>query len=309
VGGTIPVAAVLIASALSQQAPIRDSHVFHAATDLISVNVTVRTADGRLVTDLPREAFEVREDGALQDVSQFTAERVPLSLAILLDTSDSMFGSRLQDARDAINRFVGQLLDPSDEFALATFNQDMRVVLSWGHPASDAEAVLARVRSSGSTALYDGLINLFPLSDSRHRQRVAFLIISDGADTASDAKLRDVQAALNRSEAFVYAVAIDDPNRHAINTSVDPIALGAITNQTGGRTETVQSTAGVTGALERIAEELNHQYLLGYTPANRPDGQYHTIRVRVRDHPEYRVQARRGYVVIPHKEADQPAQR
>jgi Ca-activated chloride channel family protein len=291
------VAAALVTLAFArQERPIRDAHIFRSNTEVVSVTVTVRDAQGQLVTDLPRDAFDVREDGESQGVTQFTRERVPLSLVVLLDTSDSMFGSRLQDARDAVERFVTGLLDPSDEFAIAAFNHQLRVVLDWTDSVTGVHNVLERLRSTGSTALYDAISGVLPLIDLRHRERAAVLVISDGTDTASDAKLRDVQSALNRNEAFVYAVAIDAPDRRPINASVNTVALATITDQSGGHTETVQSTGALLDALQRIAEELNHQYLVGYATPRRPDEKYHTIRVRIRDHPDYHVQARRGYV-------------
>src|SRR5262249_48292035 len=102
----------------------------------------------------------------------------------------------------------------------------------------------------------------------------------------------------------VYAVAIDAPGRRPINAAVDPIALSTITDQSGGHTEVVKSTGALLEALTRIAEELNSQYLLGYTSAKSIDGEYHTIRVRIRDHREYRLQARRGYLAARRDRAD-----
>src|SRR5438132_4921 len=72
---------------------------FQSRVDLISVTATVVQQDGGLVTGLSRDAFEVFEDGERQSVTQFTSERVPVSVAVLLDVSDSMFGQRLADAR------------------------------------------------------------------------------------------------------------------------------------------------------------------------------------------------------------------
>jgi hypothetical protein len=70
-----------------------------------------------------------------------------------------------------------------------------------------------------------------------------------------------------------------------------------VTDPSGGRTEVVSSTAEVAAATERIAEELNHQYLLGYSPAHGLDGKFHTVRVRLKsDAGPYRVRARNGYV-------------
>ena len=85
-------------------------------------------------------------------------------------------------------------------------------------------------------AVYDAVIESMPLIAKRNKERGAVLIVSDGADTASSATLKDVQAALRRSQAFVYAIAIDSPERRAINRAVNPTTLREITNESGART-------------------------------------------------------------------------
>jgi VWFA-related protein len=284
------------ATFVAQDQPLRDSRVFHASIDLVSVTVTVLDHDGRLVTDLPRDAFDVYEDGEAQTVTQFTRERVPVSLGILIDTSDSMFGRRIEDARAAVERFVADLLDPADEFAIVAFNHQPRVVTSWTGDRERVSSALQRLRPSGGTAVYDAIMHTLPLVGVRHRQRAALLVLSDGADTASDATLRDVRFALLRNDAFVYAVAIDSADRRPINAAVNTTTLREITDQSGGRTETIHDSGELLDALSRIAEELNSQYLLGYTSPKRADGLYHSIRVRIRGM-DYRVRARNGYVV------------
>jgi VWFA-related protein len=119
--------------------------------------------------------------------------------------------------------------------------------------------------------------------------------VSDGADTASNATLREVRSALVRSDTFVYAIAIDSPEPQPINTRVNATTLREVTDDSGGRTEIVHSGAELVGATARIAEEINNQYVLGYTSPRGADGKYHSIRVRVRGS-EYKVRARNGYV-------------
>ena len=94
--------------------------------------------------------------------------------------------------------------------------------------------------------------------------------------------MRDVRSALIRSDAFVYAIAIDSPDRRPINTRVNPFALREITDDSGGRTEIVTDSADLAAATARVAEELNSQYVIGYNAPHGADGAYHSIRVRVR---------------------------
>ena len=272
-----------------------DTRPFRSGIEITGITATVRDTAGRLVADLPRDAFEVYEDGERQTVTQFTRDRVPISLGVLVDISDSMFGRRIQDARAAVDRFLFDLLDPGDEFFILAFNHRPHVLTRWTNAPDVVRLALDGLRPSGGTAAYDAVLEALPLVDNRSRERAALLLISDGADTASTATLRDVRSALFRSDAFAYAIAIDSPEPQPINTRVNATALREITDQSGGRTEIVQNSSDLVGATSRIADELNHQYVLGYTSTRGADGQYHSLRVRVQGS-DYRVRARNGYV-------------
>ena len=295
----LAIAAVRVRAAQSGtgQAQARQDRPFTSGVEITSVTATVTDKNGALVTGLGREAFQVFEDGEAQQVTQFTNERVPIGLGVLLDISDSMFGQRIVDARAAVDRFLFTLLDDGDEFFLSAFNHRPRPLTGWTHGRDEVRAALEALRPSGGTAIYDAIIDALPMIDRRNRQRGALLVISDGADTASSANLRDVQSALWRSESFVYAIAIDSPDTKAINTRVNPQTLREITNESGGRTELVRSSGEIDAATARIAEELNSQYVLGYSSSHGADGKFHSIRVRAGA--DYRVRARNGYVATP----------
>jgi len=238
-------------TASATQPPIADNKLFQSGIEITSITATVTDKEGRLIHDLPREAFEIYEDGVRQTVTQFTRDRVPIGLGVLLDISDSMYGARIQDARTAVDRFLFDLLDPADEFFLLAFNHTPHPLTRWTRTQEDVRRALAGLRPTGGTAIYDAIAESLSLVAHRSRQRAALLVI--------------------------------------------PQALREITNESGGRTEVVQTSAEITDATARIAEELNSQYLLGFTSPKGADGQYHSLRVRV-PQAEYRVRARNGYV-------------
>jgi Ca-activated chloride channel homolog len=271
--------------------------VFKAAVETVHVTVTVTDANGRLVPDLTKEDFEVLEDGEPVPVTQFTDKRVPVSLGLLLDISDSMFGQPIADARGALDRFVGDLLEPGDEAFVASFNHAPRIVATWTQPPSALRGRLDDVKPTGGTAMYDALIASAPLFNRRQHTRAALIVISDGADTASDYTLMQARDAVRRTDPFIYAVAIDSGDKGRVSTRVNPDALREITGPSGGYTEVIRSSADLGPATERIANELNQQYSIGYTPTRPPDGQWRSIRVRIRHH-DYFARARRGYFAV-----------
>lgn len=283
-------------SRVEGQRPIdlRKNDNFRATSELVSTAVTVRDGAGRLVTTLGKDDFTVEEDGVPQPITQFTKERVPVSLSLTLDISDSMRGQRIVDARAALAKFLDSLLAVEDEASLLGFNHATRMYGPWTTDRADLRTKLEAIRPSGGTALYDAIDAALPQFESRQHPRAAILLVSDGADTASDLTPTELKQKLVRSDVFLYAIGIDSIDARN-STRINPFTLNELTSQGGGYTEIIRSTAELGPATERIAEELNHQYMIGYTPTTRADGSYHTVRVKV-SNDNYRVRARRGVV-------------
>jgi len=284
------------APAGAQQKPIdvRDKKEFRSGSELVTTAVTVRDQEGRLITDLEAKDFTVEEDGVAQPITQFTTERVPVSLSLVMDISDSMRGQHITDARTALAYFLDQLLVDDDEVSLIGFNHETRVFGAWTRDRSSMRARLDAITPSGGTALYDAIDASMPQFQFREHPRAAMLLVSDGADTASDITPTRLKQKLVRSDVSLYAIGIDSPSARA-STRVNQYTLGELTSQGGGYTEIIHSAAELGPATERIAQELNHQYMIGYTPTTRGDGQYHSLRVKVANE-NYRVRARRGVV-------------
>jgi Ca-activated chloride channel homolog len=270
---------------------------FRSRIDIVQVTVTVSDAEGRLITGLTKDDFQIFEDGNRQDITQFTDARVPVSLGVLLDASDSMRGQPIVDARDAVDRFVGDLLLGEDEALVATFNHLPRLAAPWTMPPSKTKDSLTSLKPSGGTAIYDALASTSKLFEHRNHVRAAMVVISDGADTASDHSLLQALEDIRRSDALVYAIAIDSVDARE-STRVNPEALREITSLTGGYTEVVRTAADLGPATARIADELNKQYTIGYASSRPPDGAWRSIRVRVTNS-KYFARARRGYYALP----------
>ena len=290
---------ILLVSLVATPQPARQSvdarsKTFRSASELVTTAVTVRDAEGRLVTTLEQKDFIIEEDGVPQPITQFTKERVPVSLSLTLDISDSMRGQRIVDARTALSHFLDRLLAVDDEAALVGFNHEARLYGAWAVDRTPMRVRLDEIKPSGGTAMYDAIDVSLPLFDSRQHPRAAILLVSDGADTASDTTPTILKQKLNRSDVFLYAIGIDTLDARN-STRINPYTLQELTGQGGGYTEIIRSTAELGPATERIAEELNNQYVIGYTPVKRGDGKYHTIRVKTTND-TYRVRARRGVV-------------
>jgi VWFA-related protein len=196
-------------AAFERQAAAQDSVRFRSGVELVNVTATVTDRNGRFVTGLQQSDFTVYEDGRPVDIAYFSAERVPLSLGIVLDTSGSMAGVKIQAARAALDRFLKTLLGPGDEVFLYRFDTTPRLVQGWTTEHERISEELARIRPDGATSLYDAIARTLPMVHSGRHRKKALLVISDGIDTSSDTDRQKLKQLIRESETLVYAIGMD----------------------------------------------------------------------------------------------------
>ena len=297
-GGTLVAPAlscVLLSQRVSADRPAALArNAFQTASGLVTTAATVREKDGRLVTNLGERDFVVEEDGHPQALARFTSERTPLSVAIAIDTSESVRGERLQATRAAVQRFIETALRPDDEVALVSFNHAVQVVASWTLDRTRLRASLDALAPSGSTALYDAVFKTLSLFTARSLQRAAMIVVSDGADSASDTTPTLLKQQLTGTDLFLYWIAVDRVDARPA-TRINPYTLASIAAQGNGYSEVIHDTGDLDAALARVADELDHQYMLAYEPTTPANGRFHSVRVKVPNR-NYVVRARREIV-------------
>jgi Ca-activated chloride channel family protein len=182
---------------------------FKSGVELINVTATVTDAGGRFVPNLHLEDFIVYEDDQPQTVTHFSAERVPVSLGIVVDTSGSMAGEKIQSAKVALNRFVFDLLDREDEIFIYRFSNDPVLLQGWTSDRRLLSRAIDRLSANGETVMYDAVAEAVPLANSGKHRKKALVVISDGNDTSSQISIRELKQLIRESEVLVYAIGID----------------------------------------------------------------------------------------------------
>jgi len=182
---------------------------FKSGVELINVTTTVSDASGRFVSGLRKEDFAVYEDDQPVEITHFSAERVPVSLGIVLDTSGSMAGSKIHEAQSALNRFLFDLLDREDEIFLYRFSNYPVLLQGWTSDRQLLSRVLSRVTANGGTVMYDAVAEAVPLAQEGQFRKKALVVISDGNDTGSRTTIRELKQQIRESEVLVYAIGID----------------------------------------------------------------------------------------------------
>ncbi|HXT70595.1 MAG TPA: VWA domain-containing protein [Vicinamibacterales bacterium] len=214
------VSAIAVWSATtSAQQPAGQGFSFRTSVELINVTATVTDAQGRFVSGLKADDFEVYEDGKLQSISQFDSERVPVSLGIALDTSGSMVGEKIAAAQSAVNRFLYDLLGEQDEVFLYRFDSRVNLVSGWTEDRRGVGRMLGSITPNGGTAMYDAVATAIPMAQKGTRRKKALVLISDGNDQNSRTGVDEVRQLIRESEVMVYAIGIDGSGGNASSYS------------------------------------------------------------------------------------------
>jgi Ca-activated chloride channel homolog len=315
-------------SAVAAQQPT----VFRSSTDVVLVPVSVTDQNGRFIHGLTSDHFEISEGGTRRAVKQFSADRVPVSLGILLDISGSMTEdpkvraderARWADVRRALELLLTRL-DAADEVFFAVFNERVAAG-SWTHDHIALLREFDALRPGGGNALLDAVPLIVPTFELGRYQRKVLLLITDGNDAnkltpsvmpsySSDIappeheplnvlgdsreslrqrRLSTAKSAVRRSDATLYAIGIGRLKREPVDT----VLLEGLTTESGGYVEPLRDPTEIAAAVARICDDLQSQYLLAIVPGQ-ADGKYHSINVRTTDR-RLRVRARAGYVALP----------
>jgi VWFA-related protein len=205
----------------AQRRPARDDEGFRfrSGVDLVNVTVTVTDRNGRFVPGLTQDDFVVYDDGARQEIAYFDSERVPVSLGIAIDASGSMAGDKMRSARQALERFLFELLDPQDEVFLYRFSDAPDLVQEWTSDHRRLSRALGYLSARGGTALYDTVAEAVPFAQSGQHRKKALVVISDGNDTASHTQEHELKPIVRESEVMVYAVGIEGFGDAGVRTS------------------------------------------------------------------------------------------
>lgn len=277
-------------------------------TTLINVFVTVRTHHHEIMTDLKKSDFKVFEDGVEQKIAYFNKEmNLPLTLAILMDTSGSM-ARTLPAEQDAASRFVREVIHKRDEALVMSFDLDVNLLADFTQDPSVLENAIRRTRINAAgpvitagtipqnspmgTDFYDAVYLACHDELSSQAGRKAIIALTDAEDYGSKESLDDAIEAAQKADTVIHVILITDPSA---TNGMGPGVASDMAKQTGGRVIRVHNGKSLEKAFDQISQELRSQYVLGYYPSNtRRDGTYRKIKVEV-DRKGARTLARKGY--------------
>lgn len=318
---------VTVGAAITSPAQDVDE-VVRTNVSLVQLNIGVVDGQGRAITTLSQNDFQVYEDGVKQRISQFEATTAPFSLVLLLDMSGSTINFR-QQLKLATERFLDALA-PEDRVSVVQFNSRIKKLTEFSTDRQKTAYAIQIADGAGETQFYDALRFALKDLEKEGKRRKAIVVLTDGLDTpmrnvdrATVAKAKtdeealaaikpDASASLNavlnaadRQGVTIYPLALPsgDPKRLPLPgpdiTGIYSAArnrLQSLADRTGGRLTEIIRLDQMAGLYARVAADLRALYTVAYQPpGDRPrDGKWHEIRVEL-NHPELLARTRPGY--------------
>ena len=270
-------------------------------TTLAQVPVIVSEPGGRYITDLRQSEFEILEDGAKQKIEFFGSIEQPFNVALLLDCSGST-AEQLREIKAAALAFI-ENLRPQDRVMVVAFNDSVELLCQMTGDRVTLRRAVSSVRSGEYTQVYEAVYTTVWEKLKKIQGRKAVIIFTDGVDTASteiddddtldavaesqdvivypiryrtrpdaekklEARIKKRAQSTSQSEASIERSidegrrALDRTYRHADEY------LQELADLSGGVVERADQLIDLKAAFGRIADELRHQYLLGYYPSD-----------------------------------------
>jgi len=274
----------------------------------VLMTVTVTTENGGFpINGLKPDQFKIYSDKKRQDITSFSDNDEPISIAFLMDVSGSMSGGHKNgnDLRLFL-RSIAKFIDDgneANEYGIVSFNNETRLALDWTQDKTVATQALNRIAgqpAQGYTALYDACqMGLDLMSRSKNRRRV-IILLSDGQDDSSkDAHYRKIRDQIRASDIILYSIAIGYLNDGKLNQQGEGI-LEELVSPTGGLALfPLASQPDLDASFELIGRYLRAQYVVGIKVVGSAAGKWHPLKIELKLPPNAPRELK--YLVVRHR--------
>lgn len=275
--------------------PVEDDEVLEIETNLVTLPVSVLDTNGRFISNLGQNDFEIFENGVKQDVGYFASVESPFTVVLLMDISPST-KYKINEIQDAAISFVDQLR-PADRLVVVTFSKEIAIIAKRKSNFHKVRSAIRKTEFGEGTSIYEAVHYSVENLLEEIPGRKAVVILSDGVDTSSrnSSYSRSLSAA-EKVDTLIYSVrynTFDDnqfagTKQYSIGASPREYRRGKsyltdLTKATGGRMYEAETIQSLESAFINIAEELRRQYSLGYYPeVDGEEGERRKIKIRVK---------------------------
>jgi Ca-activated chloride channel homolog len=281
----------------NQLPPRVSDQTYRVSVDLVNVLCSVFDRDtNSFVTNLTRDGFSVYEDGKKQEIKNFAREtNLPLTIAMLLDTSDSV-APKLKFEQEAAISFIQSVLREKDRALLMEFDTGVTLLQDFTGDLNKLAKEIRKLKAAGGTALYDAIYMTCDEKLIRETGRKAIVILSDGDDESSNATIQQALEMALRAETTIFVISITKGGFFGVQGSpAGDAAMREITRETGGKVFFPFKLQELEDSFRQINQELRSQYSLGYYSTNTArNGSYRKIDIKISER-NLRPDHRKGY--------------
>jgi Ca-activated chloride channel family protein len=268
--------------------------------NLVNVLVSVIDDKNRPAPDLPREAFQLFEEGVEQKIDKFEPETSqPLDLAIMIDSSLSAH-KEISFEQEAAAHFIRQVLRPGDRLAVFAVDENITQLASFSDNVAELQAAVRKMPAGAGTSIYDAvLLGSRALARRGTDRRRVIILVTDAGETTSTSDFDAARKEAVLSSTLLYTIVIRPVKNESGRNTAGEHALETMTDTTGGAMFYPDTPQELGAIFDRIDRELRTQYLLAYYPTPRgPANTYRSIVVTV-DPSTYHVRHRKSYLTGP----------
>ena len=251
------VLAALIVSAVSAADPVNvEITAVEEQPGRLVVTVGAYDAEARPLTDLTAASFRASLDGRSLPISDVQTSKAPRSAAfvvLVVDTSGSMAGEPMNQAKRALQEFV-RGLDPVDQAAIIAFDAQVTLVQDFTSDRALLDQAIGRLAPLGDTALYSGVLEALAKASAAPGSRRLIVLLSDGQATTGLALRSDSIDAARNDGIGIVAV--------GLGSGIDGAYLNELTAASGGRFLEAPTPASLREAYADLAVAIRSQYTL-----------------------------------------------
>jgi Ca-activated chloride channel family protein len=187
---------------------IADDEVIKVETNLVTMPVTVLDRDGRFISGLQKQDFQIFEDGALQKIEYFASLETPFTVVLLIDASAST-QFKIEEIQDAAITFINQLR-PDDRVTVVSFDEKIHVLAQATNNRAVLRNAIQQVRFGGGTSLYEAVEHAITRELRSIQGRKAVVLFTDGVDTTSKhATYQNTVKEAEELDAMIYPIRYD----------------------------------------------------------------------------------------------------
>ncbi len=173
-----------------------DNDVIKIETNLVTFPVSVIDREGRFITGLKKEDFQIFENGKQQQIDSFNSVEVPFTVILMLDVSPST-KFQINEIQDAAIAFVDQL-GRNDKVMVISFDEKVNILSPATNNRNALRNAIRRTRFGDGTSLYEAVDYVINRELTRIEGRKAVVLFTDGVDTTS--RRADYQSSIRAAE-------------------------------------------------------------------------------------------------------------